>query len=65
LQVFAEAAGKAKSIKVDDLAKTMRGNKFNTVIGNIGFDKKGDVIGPDYVFFVWHGGKYAEIGGKS
>jgi branched-chain amino acid transport system substrate-binding protein len=65
MQVFAEAAGKAKSVKVDDLAKTLRGNKFDTVIGNIGFDKKGDVIGPDYVFFVWHDGKYSEINEKS
>jgi branched-chain amino acid transport system substrate-binding protein len=64
MQVFAEAAGKAKSVKVDDLAKTLRGNKFDTVIGNIGFDKKGDVIGPDYVFYVWHDGKYSEIGNK-
>jgi branched-chain amino acid transport system substrate-binding protein len=61
MQVFAEAAAKAKSVKVEDLAKTLRANKFDTVIGNIGFDKKGDVIGPDYVFFVWHGGKYEQV----
>ncbi len=63
IQVFAEAAKKAGSVKVDDLAKTLRANRFDTVLGNIGFDAKGDVIGPDYVVYVWNNGKYDEIGG--
>jgi len=63
IQVFAEAAKKANSIRVDDLAKTMRANRFDTVLGNIGFNAKGDVIGPDYVVYVWKDGKYNEIGG--
>jgi len=61
VQVFAEAAAKAKSIKVGDLSKTMKANKFDTVIGSIGFDKKGDVIGPDYVVYDWKDGAYAEL----
>jgi len=62
IQVFADAANKAKSIKVADLSKTMKANKFNTVIGTIGFDKKGDVIGPDYVVYAWNNsGNYAEL----
>jgi branched-chain amino acid transport system substrate-binding protein len=28
------------------------------VLGNIGFDEKGDVTAPGYVFYVWKGGKY-------
>ena len=63
IEVFAEAAKKANSVKVDDLAKTMRANRFDTVIGTIGFNAKGDVIGPDYVVYVWKDGKYNEIGG--
>ena len=63
LQVFAQAAAKANSVKEDALAKTMRANKFDTVIGTIGFNAKGDVIGPDYVVYVWQDGKYAEIKG--
>ncbi|HUZ71563.1 MAG TPA: branched-chain amino acid ABC transporter substrate-binding protein [Stellaceae bacterium] len=63
LQVFADAANMAKSTKVDDLARTMRGNRFDTVIGSIGFDRKGDVEGPDYVVYVWSAGKYREIKG--
>ena len=63
MQVFAEAATEANSTKVDDLAKAMRANRSTPCIGTIGFDAKGDVIGPDYVVYVWHDGKYNEISG--
>jgi branched-chain amino acid transport system substrate-binding protein len=63
IQVFVQAAAKAKSVKADDVAKVMRAQKFDTVIGTIGFDAKGDVIGPDYVVYVWQDGKYAEVKG--
>ncbi len=33
-------------------------NQFETVLGKIGFDKKGDVTAPGYVWYVWSGGKY-------
>lgn len=61
MQVFAQAAEKAKSTKLDDLVKVMQGTKFDTVVGPISFDKKGDVINPQYVFFIWKkDGKYDE-----
>jgi branched-chain amino acid transport system substrate-binding protein len=63
LQVFAEAAGKAKSVAAEDVAKALRANRFDTVLGHIGFNAKGDVIGPDYVVYVWKDGKYSEIKG--
>lgn len=58
LQVFADAATQAKSLKLADLVKTLHARKFATVVGPIAFDKKGDVLNPDYVFYVWHDGKY-------
>jgi len=61
LQVFVEAATQAKSTKAADLSKTLHAHKYQTVIGTIGFDKNGDVLNPEYVFYVWHDGKYAEI----
>ena len=61
VQVFAQAAAKAKSTKVEDLEKAMRSGKFDTVLGQLGFDGKGDVLNPKYVFFVWKDGKYAEM----
>jgi len=63
IQVFAAAAAEAKSVKVEDLSKAMHGGKFDTVLGTVGFDAKGDVIGPDYVVYVWKDGKYSEVKG--
>jgi len=61
IQAFAEAANKAKSLKVDDLSKTLKSMTADTVIGPLSWDKKGDVTDPKYVFYVWKGGKYAEM----
>ena len=61
IQAWAEAATKAKSIKTADVAKTLRGNKYKTVIGTLDFNDKGDVVNPLYVFYEWKDGKYDEI----
>jgi branched-chain amino acid transport system substrate-binding protein len=59
LQAWAQAATKAGSAKAADVAKVLKsGQKFNTVLGSIGFDAKGDVTAPGYVVYVWHNGKY-------
>jgi len=60
LQVFAEAAAEGKSLKLADLAKALHSHKYATVVGSIAFDKKGDVVNPDYSIYVWHNGKYEE-----
>jgi branched-chain amino acid transport system substrate-binding protein len=61
MQVYAQAAAQAKSDKIDDVSKAMHAGKFDTVIGTIGFDPKGDVVGPDYVVYAWHNGKREEL----
>ena len=58
LQVFADAAAQAKVLKLADLSKALHSRKYATVVGSIAFDKKGDVVNPDYVLYVWHDGKY-------
>ncbi len=60
LQVFADAAAQGKSLKVAELAKMLHSHKYATVVGSIAFDKKGDVVSPDYVLYVWHNGRYEE-----
>ncbi len=60
LQVFAEAAAQGKSLKLADLAKMLHSHKYTTVVGSIAFDKKGDVVNPDYVLYGWHNGRYEE-----
>jgi branched-chain amino acid transport system substrate-binding protein len=58
IQAFAQAAEKAGSTKLDALIKTLRTAKFDTVLGNIGFDAKGDVTAPGYVWYEWKDGNY-------
>jgi branched-chain amino acid transport system substrate-binding protein len=61
IQAFKEAAEKAKSIKLDDLSKTLKSAKIDTVIGPLQWNEKGDVTDPKYVFYIWKDGKYAEM----
>jgi branched-chain amino acid transport system substrate-binding protein len=65
VQAFAQAAEKAKSTKLDDLIKVLKGgDKFDTVLGKISFDKKGDVNAPGYVVYVWENGTYDYVPAK-
>jgi branched-chain amino acid transport system substrate-binding protein len=58
IQTWAQAAAKADSTDFDAVVKTLHSGKFNTVLGEIGFDDKGDVSAPGYVFYQWSKGNY-------
>ncbi len=58
IQAWVQAVTKAGSTDTDAVIKSLRGNKFETVLGNIGFDAKGDVTAPGYVFYKWANGTY-------
>ena len=64
IQAWAQAAEKAKSLDTKKVADTLRANQFDTVLGKIGFDAKGDVTAPGYVFYVWKNGKYDYLEAK-
>jgi branched-chain amino acid transport system substrate-binding protein len=38
--------------------KVMKAERFETVLGNVGFDQKGDVTAPGYVLYVWKSGSF-------
>jgi ABC-type branched-chain amino acid transport systems, periplasmic component len=60
IQAWAQAAEKAKTTEWKTVAEVLKsGATFDTAIGSIGFDAKGDVVGPSYVIYVWKDGKYA------
>ena len=61
VQVWANAVTKTKSTDTDKVSPAIRGNTFQTVIGPLQFDKKGDVSNSKYVFFVWKNGQYQEM----
>ena len=54
VQIIKEAAEAAQSLDPKKVAAKMHsGMKFKTVIGDISFDKKGDVTRLDYVMYIW------------
>jgi branched-chain amino acid transport system substrate-binding protein len=61
LQIFKQAAEKAKSTDAKKVAEAMKDTDFDTVLGKIRFDKKGDVTEANYVWYVWKDGKYTEM----
>jgi branched-chain amino acid transport system substrate-binding protein len=58
IQAFKQAAEKAKSIKIGDLVKALRSTDFDTMLGKISFDQKGDVTSPAYRVYAWADSKY-------
>ena len=59
MQIFKQAAEKAGSADIGKILPVLQsGMKFDTVLGDLSFDKKGDVTLPGYVFYVWKNGKY-------
>ena len=61
LQVFEQAATQAGSLDRKKVLKAMKKGKFNTVLGTLSFDKKGDVSLPGYVFYEWSKGNYKQL----
>ncbi len=61
LQVFEQAATQAGSLDRKKILKAMKKGKFNTVLGTLSFDKKGDVSLPGYVFYEWSKGNYKQL----
>lgn len=58
VQAWAQAAQRAGSPKASAVSKVLKTEKFDTVIGPVSFDAKGDVKAPGYVVYVWKNGKY-------
>ncbi|MCW2247518.1 branched-chain amino acid transport system substrate-binding protein [Azospirillum fermentarium] len=61
LQIYAEAVKAAKSTDVAKVTAELHKTTYNTVIGTIGFDSKGDLTTPAYVWYRWNDGKYAQV----
>jgi branched-chain amino acid transport system substrate-binding protein len=62
IQVWVDAAKKAKSIDPKKVAAELKASgNWPSVLGNISFDKKGDVTTSDYVLYVWKNGAYAQM----
>jgi branched-chain amino acid transport system substrate-binding protein len=54
VQVWAQAVEKAGSFDAEAVADALRHNEFDTVLGRLGFDDKGDVTGIEsFIWYVW------------
>ena len=62
MQVWSQAAKKAGTIEPKKVMDTIKANAWDTVIGKLEFDAKGDIKQIDYVVYRWDAkGNYAEI----
>ncbi|WP_426615061.1 branched-chain amino acid ABC transporter substrate-binding protein [Bradyrhizobium sp. McL0616] len=65
MQVWSQAAKKAGTTDAKKVMETMKAGKWDTVIGPIEYDAKGDIKQLDYVVYKWDAkGGYAEIKGN-
>lgn len=62
VQALAAAAEATGSLDSTRLAEWLRGsNRFDTVVGPVSFDAKGDLAAPAIAWFKWIDGRYVEV----
>jgi branched-chain amino acid transport system substrate-binding protein len=62
IEIWAQAATKAGTTDPRRVAAMLKsGGPWNSVLGPISFDAKGDVTAADYVFYVWRNGNYQQM----
>jgi len=61
VQVWKAAVTEAKSIDTKKIIPILDKNNFDTVLGSIKFDGKGDVTDAAYVFYKWKNGDYSQM----
>ena len=60
VEVWAQAVAKAGTFEPRAVAQALRTHDFDTVLGRIGFDERGDVYGYEpFTWYVWQEGDYA------
>ncbi len=63
VQIIKQAAEAAKSLDPKKVAEKMHsGMQFKTVLGDIAYDKKGDITKLDYVMYIWKKDASGKIG---
>jgi len=59
IQVWAEGVRRAGSLAAQEVAAAIRANPIATILGQVGFDEKGDIQteSPPFVWYVWKEGQ--------
>lgn len=58
IQVWAQAVSDAGSTEGPVVAEAMRARTYDTVLGSLRFDAKGDLVSHSYVWYEWRDGRY-------
>ena len=58
VQALAKAAAAAGAADPRAVERTLKSERFDLVLGQVGFDQKGDITAPGYVLYVWKNGSY-------
>ena len=61
VQAWAQAAEKAGSLELQAMIAALRDHQFDTVLGPIDFDEKGDLTVQSPAWYVWRGGAYMPL----
>jgi branched-chain amino acid transport system substrate-binding protein len=60
-QVWVQAVAKAGSLNPQAVIASMRSHQFETVLGRVKFDDKGDLTAQNWVWYIWNGGEYRPL----
>ncbi|MCW5699109.1 MAG: branched-chain amino acid ABC transporter substrate-binding protein [Rhodospirillales bacterium] len=58
IQAWVQAVTATGGTDTAKVAEALKSSEFETVLGKIGFDEKGDVTAPGYIFYEWKAGTY-------
>jgi branched-chain amino acid transport system substrate-binding protein len=61
VQVWAKAVGKAGTLDAGAIISVLRNDEFDTVLGRIDFDYKGDLTVQSWKWYVWKSGHYTPL----
>ena len=61
VQAWAQAVAKAGSTETKAVISALRSDEFETILGRVSFDAKGDVRQPGFEWFIWRGGRYVPL----
>ncbi|MBW9064940.1 branched-chain amino acid ABC transporter substrate-binding protein [Rhizobium herbae] len=61
VQAWAQAVKNAGSLELPAVIASLRNHQFDTVLGRIAFDDKGDLTVQRWVWYIWKGGEYVPL----
>jgi branched-chain amino acid transport system substrate-binding protein len=65
VQVWAQAVERAGTTDLAEVARMLRLGRFNTVLGRVAFDDKGDLRGAGWEMQVWSDGDFRPLDGRT